>query len=1151
MASLQTLKLALRQEAQAMMSPAQPLSNAQYRDGFDIIRRCSDKSIYEDFIIPQLELLLNSFLKSRSTISVLEIGPGPESILGDLSEHVRQKIRKYVALEPNTLFFQLLKQWLASRPFPSLESPPNVREVPFTLDDGNAGDSGIGASHFDEKFDIILFCHSMYGMKFKDKVLKQARDMLVERPESGMIVVFHRDGVLQLDDLVCHKTVSFPTGVSRIPNVPEILDCFTPLIAGFVMQDVNVDEAMRLKWREVCYALARREQGDPEYLLFSSPNIMVTFTRDATMLPALTELVPLSDGQRIVKNREAYSRHPVPVVVPKDVQQIQTCVQWALAYKVGLTVVGGGHSGHCLWPNVVSVDMAAFNQVHIVSSDDKIGDPGSDHGPWVLAGAGCNTGDIIRKAASAGLTVPLGSRPSVGAGLWLQGGFGHMARSHGLACDAIVGAILVTVDDGRIIHVGHVPSQHRPAGSIRPENEDDLLWAIKGAGTNFGIVVSVTFRASAALSYSVRNWIFSLDDELQAQHRLGHLDQVATKLARNCSVDGYLFWDKDRLCLGVTVFESATTEHTLETSENAYAILGSEHHRQVVDGVGLFDTEMYISLMHGGHSGGKTSSFKRCIFLKHIGTPDVRNILVSALQSRPSRLCYLHLLQGGGAIDDLMGQDSAFGCRDWDFACVITGVWPRNQDGTTTAQEAMQWVYKIAMDLLPLSNGAYGADLGPDPRDAPLARAAFGSNQPRLSRLKSLLDPYNVLAYACPLQISTRPKLIILVTGKSGAGKDYCATSWASLLNARRLEARAVSISQVTKQQYAAATGADLKRLLCDRGYKEQHRPALTQFFHEQVRKRPQLPEDQFVRVVRNAADVDVLFVTGMRDEAPVATFSQLVPNSKLLEVRVQTKEDTRRARRECRDNNEVDCGNWIPGEIRDGESNSTVPGYRPDFVMNNDVTGNEAISKFAHDQIFPFLDKDLDRLSDMVRSISNFPRPGIKFRDILGISQQRDGLSLCTSLLETHFSGDWTRVEAIVCCEAGGFVFASALAAKVNVRLALIREAGKLPPPTVPVSKSPSHISNFGATGSNNKAMEMGSDVISKGSTVVVVDDVLATGKTLCAVLQLLQSVGVTPKDVTVNVVAKFPVHGGRALLHREGLSEVKIESLLVFGDA
>ncbi|CAG9942283.1 unnamed protein product [Clonostachys rosea f. rosea IK726] len=1150
MATLQTLKLALRYEAQAMMSPTQPLSNAQYRDGFDIMRQCSDKSIYEDFIIPQLDALLTSSPRYRNTLSVLEIGPGPESILGALSEHVRQKIRKYVALEPNTLFTQSLKQWLASRPFPCLESPPDVREVPFTIDE-ESGDSVIGASHFDEKFDIILFCHSMYGMKFKDKVLKQARDMLVERPESGMVVVFHRDGVLQLDDLVCHKTASFPAGVSRIQNVPEILDCFTPLIAGFVMQDVNMGDVMRRKWREVCCALARRDQDHPEYLLFSSPNIMVTFTRDAAMLPALTELVPLSDGQRIVKNREAHSRHPVPVVVPEDVQQVQTCVQWALAYKVGLTVIGGGHSGHCLWPNVVSVDMAAFNQVHVVSSDAEIGDPESDHGPWVLAGAGCNTGDIIRKAASAGLTVPLGSRPSVGAGLWLQGGFGHMARSHGLACDAIVGAVLVTVDDGRIIHIGHVPSQYRPASSVRPENEKDLLWAIKGAGTNFGIVVSVTFRTCAALSYSVRNWVFSIDDDLQAQQRLGHLDQVATKLARNCSVDGYLFWDNGRLCLGVTVFESATTKHALEISENAYAILGSEHHRQVVDGIGLFDTEMYISLMHGGHSGGKTSSFKRCIFLKHIGIPNVRNILVLALKSRPSRLCYLHLLQGGGAIGDLMGHDSAFGCRNWDFACVITGVWPRNQDGTTTAQEAIQWVYQIAMDLLPLSNGAYGADLGPDPRDAPLARAAFGSHQPRLSHLKSLLDPYKVLAYACPLQISTRPKLIILVTGKSCAGKDYCATFWASLFDTQRLKARAVSISEVTKQEYAAATGADLNRLLCDRGYKEQHRPALTQFFHEQVQTRPQLPEDQFVRVVRNASDVDVLFITGMRDEAPVATFSQLVPNSKLLELRVQAKEDTRRARREFQDNNGVHCGSWIPDKIHDDESKSTVPSYRPDLVMNNDINGKESISKFAHDQIFPFLDKDLDRLSDMVRSISDFPRPGIKFRDVLGISQQRDGLSLCTSLLKTHFSGDWTRVETIVCCEAGGFVFASALAAKVNVRLALIREAGKLPPPTVTVSKPPSHISNLGPTSSKNKVIEMSSNVIFKGSTVVVVDDVLATGMTLCAVLQLLQSVGVTPKDVTISVVAEFPVHGGRALLRREGFGEVKIESLLVFGDA
>lgn len=110
----------------------------------------------------------------------------------------------------------------------------------------------------------------------------------------------------------------------------------------------------------------------------------------------------------------------------------------------------------------------------------------------------------------------------------------------------------------------------------------------------------------------------------------------------------------------------------------------------------------------------------------------------------------------------------------------------------------------------------------------------------------------------------------------------------------------------------------------------------------------------------------------------------------------------------------------------------------------------------------------------------------------------------------------------------------------------ALIREAGKLPPPTMSVLKSTSHISY--TSNSNEKRIEIELDLIPRGASVVVVDDVLATGNTLCAVLQLLSEVGIA--DVSIMVVAEFPVHRGRQLLHQHGFG-VNIQSLLVFDGA
>jgi adenine phosphoribosyltransferase len=164
--------------------------------------------------------------------------------------------------------------------------------------------------------------------------------------------------------------------------------------------------------------------------------------------------------------------------------------------------------------------------------------------------------------------------------------------------------------------------------------------------------------------------------------------------------------------------------------------------------------------------------------------------------------------------------------------------------------------------------------------------------------------------------------------------------------------------------------------------------------------------------------------------------------------------------------------------------------------------------------------------------------------------------LALCTSLLKRQFTGDWARIDVVACCEAGGFIYAAPLATSMNVPLALIRDAGKLPPPTVSVAKSPSHISSGSAFDDSEKeegkeGIEMERDVVPRGASVLVVDDVLATGETLCAILRLLEEAGVGAGRVSVMVVAEFPVHRGRELLRRHGFGGVKVQSLLVFGGA
>jgi adenine phosphoribosyltransferase len=708
---------------------------------------------------------------------------------------------------------------------------------------------------------------------------------------------------------------------------------------------------------------------------------------------------------------------------------------------------------------------------------------------------------------------------------------------------------MVSVKTGQILGIGHVPSDHWPPDAVRPKNEADLLWALKGAGTNIGIVLSVTFRTFPAGSYLVRDWVIPVNGPLEAQSRLSHIARLTDKMPRHCSADAYLHWESGELQLGVTAFEYLSAELSLSMPRSLIDSLGPAASIQTVDCVGLFDCEMYISRMHGGHGSGKTSSFKRCVFLKNIGKKNIADILVEAIKACPSPLCYLHLLHGGGAIRDVTIGATAFGSRDWDYACVITGVWPRNQDTTDGSYSAIQWVYDVARDLLPFSNGVYSADLGPDPRDANLAAKAFGPNGPRLANMKRVCDPHCVLVYACP--VPKIPPTIILVTGRNCSGKDYCASIWASSINTiadKTITARVASISDATKRAYAEATRTDLDRLLRDRAYKEQHRVDLTDFYQRQVKCRPQLPEEHFLDVVGSMVGVDVLFITGMRDKAPVAVFSRLVPNTKLIEVNVEVNEEIQRARQGCSSDGCLLESDRQP-ETGNATSSTTALDYHPSLTFHNNVKGIAMAEKFAERWLLPLFHADLQQLAGMIRSIPDFPRSGIDFRHVLNIAQKRGGLKLCVSLLQTHFTGDWSKVDAIACCQAAGFIIGSGLSIQVEVPLVLIREGGKLPPPTVSVLNPGSHISSVGLKDGNGRVIELEEELLSSDASVVVVDDVFASGRTLCAVLQLLHQVGISSEKIQVIVVAVFPAHGGRGFLHEQGFGGVNIQSLLVLG--
>lgn len=97
---------------------------------------------------------------------------------------------------------------------------------------------------------------------------------------------------------------------------------------------------------------------------------------------------------------------------------------------------------------------------------------------------------------------------------------------------------------------------------------------------------------------------------------------------------------------------------------------------------------------------------------------------------------------------------------------------------------------------------------------------------------------------------------------------------------------------------------------------------------------------------------------------------------------------------------------------------------------------------------------------------------------------------------------------------------------------LVLIREASKLPLPTISIIKPLLYISSLAPNHSNQQRIEIERDVVPRSASVVVVDYMLSTGETLYAMLQLLNKTGIGTEPVNIIVVAKFPVHRSRQLL-------------------
>ena len=136
-----------------------------------------------------------------------------------------------------------------------------------------------------------------------------------------------------------------------------------------------------------------------------------------------------------------------------------------------------------------------------------------------------------------------------------------------------------------------------------------------------------------------------------------------------------------------------------------------------------------------------------------------------------------------------------------------------------------------------------------------------------------------------------------------------------------------------------------------------------------------------------------------------------------------------------------------------------------------------------------------LDVLKAKIRDIRDFPREGIVFKDITPLLGEPQAFNMAINLLADRYIGH--RVDRVVSVEARGFVLGAALAYKLNAGLILVRKPGKLPGETLKTAYQLEYGSD---------ELEVHRDALSLGLRVVLIDDVIATGGTICAAIDLIQ---------------------------------------------
>lgn len=433
-------------------------------------------------------------------------------------------------------------------------------------------------------------------------------------------------------------------------------------------------------------------------------------------------------GRTIAGNDESYEaarkvyngmidRRPQVIVQCTDAGDVMAAVEFARENSLPLSIRGGSHSvpGFGTNDGGVVADLAQMNGVRV--------DPRSR---TARAEGGCTWGGFNHATYPFGLATTGGIIASTGiAGLTLGGGIGYLTRAYGLSCDNLLSADVVTADGKFLV-------------ASEKEN-DDLFWALRGGGGNFGVVTSFKYKLHPVKDIVAGLFFFPISharDVLQfyreyietAPEDLGMFPafQIAPPLPFISPSDHGKTFIIFVCCWAGKPEDAGAAFEPIRKCAPVVAEMVAPMPYPTLNG--MFDPLLPSGLQHYWKADFATELTDGAIEAHLSHGPKV-----------PAVSATMHIYPINGACGRVPSDATAFAYRDAKFATVIAGMWPDAADN----EKNIQWVKDYYRAIHPHSaGGGYVNFMAGDDQDR--IRENYKGNYDRLVSIKQKYDPGNL-----------------------------------------------------------------------------------------------------------------------------------------------------------------------------------------------------------------------------------------------------------------------------------------------------------------------------------------------------------------------------------------------------------------------